>query len=134
MKLLKTIPILLIFFCLASQLAFAQPAEVVFEQYKEAVEQGNDGLYGSFATQASVQKGYHKLSAGQRKAVLSCIKDNSYAVENRTDNEAIITFSDSRNGKANPYIFTKENGEWKIDFVEMSKRIVFDKNDKWRWR
>jgi hypothetical protein len=69
-----------------------------------------------------------------RDNFLKCFDNNPYSIRYTGMNEAIIYFKEDRNGTANPHIFTKENGKWKVDFVKMKARIVFGEGNKWRWR
>ena len=129
--------ILLITGCLLlilSSVAFAETVEDVFEAYKDAVKNRQYSLLAKYATTESVKKGYHGMNDFQSVNFLKCFDNNPYDVRYQGKTEAIIYFKESKNGMANPHIFTKEAGKWKIDFVKMRKRIVFGPGNKWRWR
>lgn len=117
-----------------NHIAYAQSVEEAFEAYKTAVINRQYSIIAKYATAESVQKGYHTMNDFFRDNFLKFFDKNPYYVEYNNENEAVIYFNESRNRTASPYIFTKENGKWKIDFIKMKQRIVFGEGNKWRWR
>ena len=129
--------ILLITGCLLlilSSVAFAETVEDVFDAYRDAVKNRQYSLLAKYATIESVKKGYHGMNDFQRADFLKCFDNNPYDVKYTGKTGAIIYFKESRDRTANPYIFTKEDGKWKINFVAMRRRIVFGPGNRWRWR
>ena len=129
--------ILLITSCLLltlSSVALAEPVEDVFDAYRNAVKNRQYSSLAEYATTESVRKGYHIMKDFQRANFLKYFDSNPYNVKYEGKTEAIIYFKESRNGTASPYIFTRESGKWKIDFVKISQRIVYGPGNKWRWR
>ena len=113
---------------------YAQTVEEAFDAYKTTVKNRQYSSMAEYATDESVQKDYHIMNDFFRDNFLNSCDNNPYTVEYNGSEEAVIYFRESRNGRANPYIFTKENGKWKIDFIKMKQRIVFGEGNKWRWR
>lgn len=111
-----------------------ETVEDAFDAYRNAVKDRHYSSLAKYATTESVQKGYHVMKDFQRANFLKYFDNNPYYVSYQGKTEAIIYFKESRNGTASPYIFTKEDGKWKIDFVKISQRIVYGPSNKWRWR
>lgn len=117
-----------------SSVALAEPVEDVFDAYINAVKNRQYSSLAKYATTESVRKGYHGMKDFQRANFLKCFDNNPYNVKYQGKTKATIYFKESRNGTANPHMFTREGGEWKIDFVKMRRRIIFGRGNKWRWR
>lgn len=106
----------------------------VFEKFKEGVRTYNSNIIYNCISRASQARGDGNLTRTQAQNTYRLIKDNPYKIRKVSGNKAILEFKNSRNGQANPYIFTREEEGWKIDFVETWDRIWFGPDNKWYWR
>ncbi len=101
-----------------------------FEIYKEAAKVGDVNVYLDCITQAS-----RKLLAGQlpTKEILQqeylFLKGKEYSAKQSND-MAIIYFKENTQYEP-PYLFSRENNEWKIDLKAMEEKIYFDEDKKW---
>jgi hypothetical protein len=101
-----------------------------FEIYKEAAKVGDANVYLECITQAS-----RELLADQfpSKDILQqeyqFLKEKEYSVK-QTENTAVLYFKENTEYEP-PYLFIRENDEWKIDLKGMEEKIYFDKDKKW---
>jgi hypothetical protein len=101
-----------------------------FEIYKEAAKVGDVNVYLDCITQAS-----RELLAGQlpTKEILQqeylFLKGKEYSAKQSND-MAIIYFKENTQYEP-PYLFSRENNEWKIDLKAMEEKIYFDEDKKW---
>jgi hypothetical protein len=101
-----------------------------FEIYKEAAKVGDTNVYLECITQAS-----RDLLASQlpSKDILQqeyqFLKEKEYSVK-ETEDTAILYFKENTEYEP-PYLFIRENNEWKIDLKGMEEKIYFDEDKKW---
>lgn len=107
--------------------------ESVFEAYKRALNEGDIETYMSCISKGSQQMfSQRPLQISLMKREYQDITQKYYKVT--IENETAILEFVPESKIAPPYLFKKEDGEWKIDLKRMSEEIVFDEKNYWRWR
>lgn len=103
-----------------------------FEIYKEAAKIGDINIYLECITEGSRQ-----MLQGQfpLKEVLeqeyNYLSGKEYSVNiKEKENTALLYFKKNTEYEP-PYLFLKENNEWKIDLKAMEEKIFFDQDKKW---
>jgi len=120
--------ILLFPFCAIGQ-KYSIPQKT-FEIYKEAALIGDVNVYLDCITKASRQMLQGQLP--QKEVLIqeyNYLMGKEYKVDIK-DDIAILYFKKNTEYEP-PYLFLKENNEWKIDLKAMEERIFFDKDKKW---
>jgi hypothetical protein len=106
----------------------------MFSEFIEALKNRDVKRYYDFVYNQSYEDGKPKVQNYQMNNTYSYIANNPYTIRfARGRREALLTFKESRNETACPYIVVYRNGKWQIDYDQMWKRIRFGPGNKWYW-
>lgn len=110
--------------------AGGDPLETV-DAYIQAMDEGNARPDLDIYSKASqdMLKDWVVTKAQMRNVVRENRRCSSarYQMQGK---RAVVRY-DSEPGVCNPYFLIRENGRWRIDFVDMQKLIRFDENNHW---
>lgn len=106
----------------------------MFEEYIEALKSYDVEKYRYLISNQSIKAGEGNPKTFQMKNQYKYVSNNPYSIRfSRNRKEVLLTFKDSRNGTACPYIVIYEDNRWKVDLIQMWKRIRFGTGNKWYW-
>jgi len=106
----------------------------MFTEYVETLKSGNANKNRSLISSQSIRAGEGNVQPFQMQNQYNMLSNNPYDIRmSGNRKEALLTFKDSRNGTACPFIVVNEGGGWKVDFTQMWQRIRFGPGDKWYW-
>lgn len=111
-----------------------QLVKEVFEMKLEAMKNCNTELANTLITEESKEIIRFTCSnmTNERKCYI-----NKTTIVRIKENKATLYFPPFNHGSGWPFFFTKENGQWKIDYYEMSNGITMlgsGCNTGWAWR
>ena len=105
----------------------------MFSELIEALKNYDVEKYTSLSYNRSEDE-TSKIKRYQMKNAYSYIVNNPYTIRfARNRREALLTFKESRNETACPYIVVYTDNGWKVDYKQMWKRIRFGSGNKWYW-
>ena len=106
----------------------------MFEEYVEALKNYDVTKYKYLISNKSIKSGEGNVKPFQMKNQYNQVYNNLYNIRiSRNRKEALLTFEDSRNGTANPYIVIYEDNRWKVGLIQMWRRIRFGPGNRWYW-